>query len=93
MHGREDEFVYFFLCFTFLVHLSGVPLAPAVVGGIGPEDDIQMQAWQEHVRLRDTSPFRGLHWQPLGPSMQGARIEALARQYVEIVRKTRAEMA
>lgn len=27
--------------------------------------------------MRDSSPFRGMHWQPLGPLMQGARIEAL----------------
>jgi hypothetical protein len=38
----------------------------------------RLQTWQEHAHLRDSSPFRGMHWQPLGPSMQGARIEALA---------------
>lgn len=36
------------------------------------------QAWDAHLRLQNASPFRGLHWEALGPSMQGARIEAIA---------------
>lgn len=45
---------------------------------IAADGTARIQAWRDHVRLLESSPFRGLHWQPLGPSMQGARIEALA---------------
>jgi photosystem II stability/assembly factor-like uncharacterized protein len=40
--------------------------------------DARIRAWQAHVELRDSSPFRPLHWEPLGPSLQGGRIEAIA---------------
>lgn len=36
------------------------------------------QSWSDHVRMRDASEFRGMRWQALGPSLQGARIEAIA---------------
>ncbi len=48
------------------------------VYGLATREDTRMQAWQAHVQMRDSSPFRGMHWQQLGPSMQGARIEAIA---------------
>ncbi|CAN5535248.1 hypothetical protein BH10ACI2_BH10ACI2_10290 [soil metagenome] len=38
----------------------------------------QTSPWQSHQRLLDESVFRAVHWQPLGPSIQGARIEAIA---------------
>ena len=60
------------------VQLLSSALFVALTSGVAADSNTRMQAWQEHVRLRDSSPFRGLHWQPLGPSMQGARIEALA---------------
>jgi photosystem II stability/assembly factor-like uncharacterized protein len=52
--------------------------AVVLISGSSADGLTRLQTWQEHVRLRDSSPFRGMHWQPLGPSMQGARIEALA---------------
>lgn len=38
----------------------------------------RLQAWDAHRLLLNASPFRGLHWEPLGPTMQGARIETIA---------------
>ncbi len=40
--------------------------------------DARMAAWQTHVALQDASPFRALHWEPIGPSLQGGRIESIA---------------
>jgi photosystem II stability/assembly factor-like uncharacterized protein len=53
-------------------------LSVAIACGTAADGLSRLQVWQEHVRMRESSPFRGMHWQPLGPSMQGARIEALA---------------
>lgn len=36
------------------------------------------QAWTDHVRMREASPFAGLRWHALGPSLQSSRIEAIA---------------
>lgn len=35
-------------------------------------------AWRDHVRLLESSPFRKMHWEPLGPSLQGGRVGAIA---------------
>ena len=58
--------------------LLSVAFFVALTRGTSADGNARLQTWQEHVRLRDSSPFRGMHWQPLGPSLQGARIEALA---------------
>ncbi len=53
-------------------------LFAALVPVVSADDSGRLKAWQDHLRLLENSPFRGMRWQPLGPSMQGARIEALA---------------
>ena len=68
---------HLFLCLLWASLLS-VALFVALTRGTSADGNARLQTWQEHVRLRDSSPFRGMHWQPLGPSLQGARIEALA---------------
>ncbi|MEE9596295.1 MAG: hypothetical protein V3V96_05910, partial [Acidiferrobacterales bacterium] len=35
-------------------------------------------AWQQHVELERTSPYKHLKWRALGPTRQGGRIEAIA---------------
>ena len=35
-------------------------------------------SWQRHVAMRDTSPFRHLKWESVGPRFQGGRIESIA---------------
>ena len=37
-----------------------------------------MNSWQLHQRLEQTSPFRELAWEAVGPRKQGGRIEAIA---------------
>ena len=64
------------LLLSFLILISIVPLTAS--GLIKDDGNSRLTSWQEHVKLRDSSPFRGMHWQQLGPSMQGGRIEALA---------------
>lgn len=66
-----------FLRLSFALLLIAA-LSVAIVHRTAADGQTRLQTWQEHVRMRDSSPFRGMHWQPLGPSMQGARIEALA---------------
>ncbi|HQR36564.1 MAG TPA: hypothetical protein PLK30_27815, partial [Blastocatellia bacterium] len=68
---------HLFLRLSFVPLLS-VAIFVAIISGSFADGLTRLQTWQEHVRMRDSSPFRGMHWQPLGPSMQGARIEALA---------------
>ena len=53
-------------------------LPPAAPRATRTSASERAQVWNAHVRLQDASPFRGLHWEALGPSMQGARIEAIA---------------
>ncbi len=35
-------------------------------------------AWQQHVELERTSPFKHLKWRVVGPKFQGGRIESIA---------------
>ncbi|TDR23654.1 WD40/YVTN/BNR-like repeat-containing protein [Marinicella litoralis] len=35
--------------------------------------DNQKQAWDEHQKLRTTSPFKGISWRSVGPVFQGGR--------------------
>ena len=37
-----------------------------------------MRSWDQHVRMEQDSPFRGLEWRAIGPKQAGARIEAIA---------------
>ena len=59
-------------CIAALLFLTAAPNAVQT-----PAADRQ-RAWDLHLRLSAASPFRGLHWEALGPSMQGARIETIA---------------
>jgi len=34
-------------------------------------------SWQQHVAMRDGSPFAGLPWRAVGPRFQGGRVEAI----------------
>lgn len=61
-----------------LIGLSAL-LSFVSIGQILAQDGAaRLKAWQDHVRMLENSPFRGMRWQSLGPSLQGARIEALA---------------
>lgn len=36
------------------------------------------KSWQQHVEMRTSSTFHALQWEPVGPRMQGGRIESIA---------------
>ena len=65
-----------------VVLVAALTLAAATSGALHAqqttEASTRLAAWAQHVRMLETSPFRALRWQPLGPSMQGGRIEAIA---------------
>ena len=52
-------------------------LAVALVAAQTFGQDSRLQSWARHVQMRDESPFRGLHWQSLGPRFQGGRVETI----------------
>jgi len=37
----------------------------------------RLAAWEQHRANVEASPFRGLHWQTLGPRFQGGRVETI----------------
>lgn len=65
--------------FSFPLAAAGLALCIAAAGARqATSPAARLEAWAAHMRLNEASPFRGLHWEGLGPSMQGARIEAIA---------------
>jgi photosystem II stability/assembly factor-like uncharacterized protein len=62
-----------------VLHATGTSsgTSPAA-GGQATTADARLRAWRTHVDLGEASPFRSMHWEPLGPSLQGGRIEAIA---------------
>ena len=67
------------VCGLGVLHATGQSSGNATAGARqATTADARMRAWQAHVELRDASPFRPLHWEMLGPSLQGGRIEAIA---------------
>jgi hypothetical protein len=73
------------LAFALLVCGLGVLQAagqssgtPPATSGQATTTDARMRTWRTHLDLGDASPFRPLHWEGLGPSLQGGRIEAIA---------------
>ncbi len=66
-------------CGLGVLHADGPASGtPPAASGQATTADVRMRAWRAHVDLNEASPFRPLHWEPLGPSLQGGRIEALA---------------
>ena len=39
--------------------------------------DARMQAWDQHVKLRQSSIFKDVAWLPVGPRIQGGKIESI----------------
>ena len=66
--------------FTLAAAVSAMTLACAapgkaqepVVGGAA-----RLAAWERHQEMAETSPFRNLEWQRLGPKYVGGRIEGI----------------
>jgi len=68
-----------FACGLGVLHAAGQSSGtPPGASGQATTADARARAWQTHLDLGDASPFRSMHWEPLGPSLQGGRIEAIA---------------
>ncbi len=58
---------------TVAVTVRALSPAPQTSGTVA-----SLPAWQAHQQLLNRSQFRNLHWEPLGPSLQGGRVGAIA---------------
>ena len=38
---------------------------------------VRMKSWEQHVKLRQESIFKDLKWTPVGPRIQGGKIESI----------------
>lgn len=38
----------------------------------------RLESWDQHVTLKETSPFKDMAWRHVGPSFQGGRVESVA---------------
>ncbi len=76
---RFTHLGFFIAALTLVAALARVSAGTDVPGAPQATDpSARMAAWDQHRRMLEGSPFRALRWQPLGPSLQGSRIEAIA---------------
>jgi len=71
-----------FLFGTFVAVASTIAcisLAAETDGTNSPATDpaARMKSWQQHVKLREESIFKDLKWTPVGPRIQGGKIESI----------------
>ena len=67
----------FIIIVFFLISVSVFSLhAQMIEPVLGPE--ARMLSWDQHVRLRDNSPYKELKWRVSGPEFMGGRIETIA---------------
>lgn len=52
--------------------VSGATAQPPRIGGT-----VRLEAWKLHQAMLQSSPFKGLQWQVLGPKFAGGRIESI----------------
>ena len=38
---------------------------------------VRLKSWKQHVKLREESIFKDLKWMPVGPRIQGGKIESI----------------
>ncbi|MCH2119556.1 MAG: hypothetical protein MK161_17880, partial [Pirellulales bacterium] len=50
---------------------------PAISENSATDADVRMNAWNHHVKLRQNSPFKDVAWIPVGPRIQGGKIESI----------------
>lgn len=77
---KEEDNMKKFRLISWIVLITVSFLYP--VFGAGGEEEgtpasARMKSWENHIRMRDASVFRGLHWQSLGPRFQGGRVETI----------------
>ena len=69
----RDNSVFTFLAISLLLTAQGT--APAQEPRIG--GTARLEAWKLHQRMAESSPFKELVWQTLGPKFAGGRIESI----------------
>jgi len=60
------------------IAILAILLAPSALSAQVTTAAERGEAWRQHQRLEQASPFRGLAWRAAGPVKIGARIEAIA---------------
>lgn len=61
-----------------IVFAFGVILSPPAVGQQPQVGGLaRLQAWQQHLEMARTSPFRRLPWHAMGPKFAGGRVESI----------------
>ena len=50
---------------------------PGNTNDVATTADARMQAWDQHVELRQSSIFKDVAWLPVGPRIQGGKIESI----------------
>ena len=62
---------------TVLVGVSALAQENLPASGDATSAADRLASWQQHVAMRDDSPFAGLPWKAVGPRFQGGRVEAI----------------
>ncbi len=62
---------------TGLIVIQPSPLPQEQTPDKGTTASVRIKSWEEHVRMREESVFRGLSWQALGPWFLGGRVESI----------------
>ena len=52
-------------------------LSAEVEVGPATPPEVRMKAWDQHVKLRESSIFRDIEWTAVGPRIQGGKIESV----------------
>jgi hypothetical protein len=69
------------ICGTVILFLYSVATnnaSQARANGAATTAAERRAAWQQHVELENSSPFKSLQWRAVGPKFQGGRIESIA---------------
>ncbi|MEC8558240.1 MAG: hypothetical protein VXZ82_24795 [Planctomycetota bacterium] len=77
--SKNSRTLKVFLVLALLVHRVNAQESQATKPLPAPTSaKARVNSWQLHQRLEQTSPFRELAWEAVGPRKQGGRIEAIA---------------
>ncbi len=64
--------------YLFMVSMIA-PLRLSAEVEVGPAtpSEVRMKAWEQHVKLRESSIFKDVEWTAVGPRIQGGKIESI----------------
>ena len=75
---RMTVFLASLMISLFMISMIA-PLCHSAEVEVGPATppEVRMKAWEQHVKLRDSSIFKDVAWTAVGPRIQGGRIESV----------------